>query len=459
MLGRRSTALLLVFVCTAAALALSGLPALARDTPAKPNVILISIDTLRASEMDLYGGRAKTPRMDQFARSGVWFTDFTANGSWTRPTFASMFTSLYPSTHGATRKRDPETGKEIWSKPLAPSFTTMAEIFKSNGYHTAAIGINPQCGPVNGFAQGFDEFHNDVDSDLKKRYPHWTGAEAMHAQFSRWLDQNRATNQPVFAWFHFMDPHAPYEPPASYARKWVGSYYPEAVKKKLGWVTGWTPAERKKLTPEDVKAIRGLYTAEVEYVDEYVGRVLDDLKRIGWYDKSIVIILADHGEEIFEHEQDPAPRRKLYAKTVGHGNAHYELLVRVPLMIHYPGAKPRKVTGIAADVDLLPTVMDLAQVHSPAEARFEGKSLVPAMKGRASLKNRIAFISTVPNNPGLWSMKTSKYKLIYHVKEGVAELYNYIADPGETRDLASKERKTVNRLLAILKQHMNRSQK
>lgn len=201
--------------------------------------------------------------------------------------------------------------------------------------------------------------------------------------------------------------------------------------KKLGWVTGWTPAERKKLTPEDIEAIRGLYTAEVEYVDESVGRLLDKLKELGWYDKSIVVILSDHGEEILEHDQDLPNQRKLYAKTVGHGNAHYDLLVRVPLMIHYPEVKPRKVTGIASDVDLLPTVMDLAGIHSPAAKGFEGQSLVATMKGRESLENRMAFIFTVPNNSELWSVKTATHKLIYHVREGVAELYNIISDPGE----------------------------
>lgn len=459
MCHQRSTSLLLVVLCLAASLLLLSASALAEAAPAKPNLILISIDTLRASELELYGGRAKTPRMSEFARNNVWFTDFTANGPWTRPTFASMFTSLYPSTHQADRKRDPETGKEIWSKPLAPSFTTMAEIFKSNGYHTAAISTNPQCGPGNGFGQGFDEFYTTPDKDIKERYPQWTGAEAMHAQFARWLDKNRSAKQPVFAWFHFMDPHAPYDPPASYGRKWVGSYYDDAVKKKVGWITGWTPAERKTLTSEDIKAIQGLYTAEVENVDVYVGRLLDDLKKMGWYDNSIVVILADHGEELFEHDQDPPERRKLYAKTVGHGNAHYDLLVRVPLMIHYPGVKPRKVTGIASDVDLLPTVMELTGVRSAASAKFEGESLVAAMKGQASLRDKVAFISTVPNNPELWTIRTATHKLIYHVKADVAELYDLVADPGETRDLAKKDPRTAAKLLEQLKQHMRRSEK
>lgn len=206
---RSNPFLSLIALCLLAVLVLSAVPVFAGAAPTRPNLILISIDTLRTSEMELYGGRAKTPRMQEFAKNGVWFTNYTANGPWTRPTFASMFTSLYPSTHKADRKRDPETGREIWSKPLDQSFTTMAEIFKSNGYRTAAIGTNPQCGPVNGFGQGFDAFCTTVDDDLKQRYPHWTGTEAMYAQFSRWLDKNRSSDQPVFAWFHFMDPHAP----------------------------------------------------------------------------------------------------------------------------------------------------------------------------------------------------------------------------------------------------------
>lgn len=426
------------------------------DGRAKPNVILISIDTLRAPQMDLYGGPAKTPRLDEFAKHAVWFPQYTANAPWTRPSFASLMTGLYPSTHKADRGRDPNTGAEVWSRPLADSFTTLAEILRGKGYHTAAIVTNKQCGPENGFRQGFDEFYTTIDADLKTLDPQWNSARAMYIQFSRWLDKNVRRHAPLFAWFHFMDPHAPYDPPAAYAKKQLGREYETALAKQLGHVTGWTPARRRTLTPEDVRAIRGLYTAEVEYVDKYVGLLLDKLKQVGLYDNSIVVIVADHGEDLFEHASSPLMQKGLYIKPVGHGNAHWEQLVRVPFMIHYPGVKPRKVTGIASHVDVTPTILDLAGVDSPAAQRFEGRSLVPAIQGRESLDDRLAFISTVPNNPPLWTVRSTAYKLVHHVKENVSELYDLKADPGEQHDLAKRRPEVAARLWAALKQHMAR---
>src|SRR5437762_1548033 len=303
-----------------------------RPKPSPPNVFLITIDTLRADHVHCYGyDKIQTPVLDALATDGIRFTQAFTPSPITNTSHTTILTGLLPSSHSVTD----------FAVPLASNHITWAELLKAKGYHTAAfIGavILDAKSLAPGLDRGFDFYDNFPEhSESKSR---WGRVErrgmdvVQHAE--TWLTAHPAG--PRFAWVHLYDPHDPYEPPAPYS---------EIYKDRL-------------------------YDGEIAYADSALGNFVQYLKKSGWYENSIIIVVGDHGEGLGEHHEET------------HGIFLYDSTTHVPLMIKLPRSRNagKTIEAQVRTMDILPTALDLASVAIPDG--LDGKSLTAYFSGNAS---------------------------------------------------------------------------
>ncbi len=350
----------------------------ARDAE-RPNVLVFMVDTLRADALGCYGYEKKTsPEIDAFAADAVRFEDCRAPSPWTKPSVASLFTSLYPTQHACVQTR------EI----LVPEAETLAEVLRSSGWRTAAFTDNPFVSPEFGLGQGFDHVDYVRPSVIANGtligkalfmlrllslvgepggVGHEAGRGAQHLVeqgLLPWLDAR--DEHPWFAYVHIMEPHLPYDPPRTDAESFGlprGTPYeaPPPYNGVLPFSVAPEPA------PEFVQRLRAQYDGEVRDASRWFGRTIDELKARGLYDNTIVVFVADHGEEL----------RGRGGWTHGH-SLHRELL-QVPLIMRAPdaqfhsGARGLTVRGGASLLDVFPTLLDLCDVVYP-RGRKEGRA-------------------------------------------------------------------------------------
>ena len=343
--------------------------------PAKatgPNVILIAVDTLRADYLQMYSAAAKayTPALDAFAKDSVLFKNTFAQSSWTKPSFGTIFTGRYPTSHGATTK----------SFGLDPNVETFPETLQAAGYYTQGFANNPNLHPTFGFDQGYVEYVDlgternwwaeysssklivyeiarKVKEKVNARLPAFLGGKRLNIrEYHRpaedvtdaglaWLDTNVAEGAPYFLFMHYMDPHDPFmdpdHPGRGYARSQMENPDPETYQQVF---------------------IRG-YIHAIEHLDTELGRLFDALKARGIYDDSVIVFTSDHGEEFHEHG------------GWWHGQTLYDEVIGVPLLIKLP---KNQIAGavnehMARLLDLAPTVLMLAGL-TPG-AHLQGQSL------------------------------------------------------------------------------------
>ena len=332
-------------------------PAGAGSGDLRPNVIVYLVDTLRADRVGVYSGtggiparpageRSLTPAVDAFAADGgVVFDEAIAQAPWTRPTVATLLTGLGPLAHGVTTLED----------RLADDALTLPEILRQAGYRTAAFSTNWHVTEATGMAQGFDDFIFLPDA---------IHSEAVERHVVRWLDEHREpagpAREPFFLYVHTLDPHAPYEPPADLRRRFAPEAPPDAGSRayleRIYAATGpGTAAERAEL----MAPIPALYDAEVAGADRGFGMLLDALRARGLYDDTLIVFLADHGEELGEHGH------------LGHGYDLYRETLHIPWIVRLPGGeRPGGRAHVAARVqqtDLLPTLLGALGVTAPAD--------------------------------------------------------------------------------------------
>jgi len=402
-----------------------------------PNVFILLIDTLRPDHLGCYGyDRNTSPEIDRLAGEGVVFRNVYAPSSWTLPSTASMFTSLYPQEHGAI---DTTTG-------MSSKVVTMAERLHGAGYATAGFSANYSfITAERGFARGFDHFElfvkegSDVSVpelnrtiELLDMFRKVTAADADELNLAAldWLDDREDTSRPVFIYLHYMDPHSPYEPPPPYDTV-LDPDYPGTVDGSIEMFKAVQRSELK-LTDRDRQHIIALYDGEIAFADSQVGTFVDGLDERRLLEDALVIVTSDHGEELFDH-----------GKT-GHGPTLYEEVIRVPLIMwqkefEQPGAT---VDPYASLVDLVPTVLDVCGIKNRGKMR--GRPLLPLGEAVgldtawAEVDEDRLFYShkraLVWNN---WKMITSADS---------RELYDLYADPHETTDLAGTRKKLAESL-------------
>jgi arylsulfatase A-like enzyme len=350
--------------------------------PEHPNLLLISIDTLRARDVGAYGyPRDTTPFLDEFARRGVLFENAITASVTTGPSHMSLFTGLYPVNHGL------RTGLD-WKLPGA---TTAAARLRAAGYQTAAFTEDGYIVRERGFGQGFSEYTENPGSE--RRGP--GDARVTFRQAERWLGRN--ARLPFFLFVHTYQVHSPYTPPPRYAKLFEGDGLPG---------------------PEDpvLHRARDDYDREIRYVDDLLRELLGRLHDSAAGDSTIVAIVSDHGEEFGEHGH------------FQHGGDVYEEVLRVPFVIVGPGVPAgRRVTDLVSLVDAMPTLLDLAGVSPPRD--LDGTSLVATLRDGTPLPERTLFAEARARrrwirpkvgetwNPPLVAVRSPGTKFIVHRPE------------------------------------------
>jgi len=339
-----------------AALGVAALPlACAPRGASRPNVVMIVVDTLRADRLGVYGNqRGLTPFLDKLAWQGTTFTNAYASSTWTIPSIASLFTSRYPSQHQVRE----------FGSVLSSDEVTLAGRLAAAGYATAGFTANPQLTAEHGYGSGFEFWQSFPSFKLP-------GPELRQACVA-WLDRtwSATTGRPVFLFLQFMEPHAPYEPPAAFRARLAvpEGTSPEAANDKLVKLL-W-----HELSEEELALLAALYDAEVAAVDAEIRALFDQLATRGVLTDAVVIVTADHGEELYEHRQ------------MLHGITLYNQALRVPLVMRVPGRPAGTVAANVSLLDVAPTV--LALIGRPGEPRFEGQSLVPLLDGQGDPRER-----------------------------------------------------------------------
>jgi arylsulfatase A-like enzyme len=363
-----------------------------RNAQLDANVVLVLIDTLRADHLPFYGyPRETAPFLAELAARGAVFENAFSSSSWTAPAAASLFTGLYPPQHGvvtgliATRrlqKKDPTV--EI--NRLPERLTTLGEVMKRAGYRTFGLSNNANIRGELGFAQGFDRF----------RYFHsaQAGAPEVTAAVKEWAAELGRGGK-YFLYLHYMDTHAPYDERAPW------------------YVPGRTRKERRLAA----------YDSEIRYVDEH----LKELYRVlGWREDTLLVVLADHGEEFREHGRD------------WHGNTLYAEVLRIPLLVHFPAQiRAQRVADNVSIVDVLPTLEGFLGL--PPDTSRAGVSLLGRLQGQA-LPERPLY-AHLYRQAGLWGA-TEELRLRalildnwkYLNGSSGEELYDMRADPEETNN-------------------------
>jgi arylsulfatase A-like enzyme len=403
----------------ACALALSGACSSPDRSGAPPrNLLLVSVDTLRADHVSAYGyERETTPNIDAFAAESVLFERAYSHISSTVPAFASVMTSKYPHHHGVI---------ETYNFALGRDENTMAERLAAAGLRTAAfIGIGILM-PRKGLGQGFETY--SVAPFEERNY--WRPAAQVTDDALAWLRANR--DHPFFLWVHYFEPHQPYDiVPAEYLERFRSAAAPQTL-------------EALKTTPavyERRRQIIDRYDGALAWVDHQVGRLLRGLEEHGLRDRTMIVFTADHGEGLGEHGLH------------GHVLQIYEPLVHVPLVVHVPGNVPGRVSRNVEHVDVLPTVLHKLGVEGAAS--LDGRVLPLDGAAHAS---RDAFAETWVQGKGRKVMiNDGRWKLILSdpgFGNGTRELYDLGADPLELDDVAAREPERAAELEARLRAWM-----
>ena len=393
---------------------LAGLLAVAAcDRAPRLNVLIVTLDTTRADHLGAYGYEAiETPAIDRLAAEGALFTSAFTPVPITLPSHTTIMTGTYPQYHGV---RDNDNFVD-------DSVETLAEVLAARGYRTAAfVSAYPLHQQFN-LAQGFEVYDDEFESDdwrfLKLPFHEQfffderAGGGTTHAAL-QWLDGlGPAPSDPFFLWVHYFDPHANYHPPA----------------------------------PFDEIYAHSPYDGEIANVDRALGRLIESLRATGQLDRTVFVLTADHGESLDDHGE------------LTHALLLYDATLHVPLIIRAPGVKRARIEATARTLDVLPTVLDLLAIPTPAAV--QGRSLRPLLEGRADLPEREVYHeSPYTFSKYGWSMlrayRWGDFKLI---EEPRPELYAWRSDRREAEDLAPAEperidglRRSLYRLLAETK--------
>jgi len=392
------------------------------DPARPPNVLLISIDTLRHDHLSCYGyERATSPAIDRIAREGALFERHISSSSWTLPAHAAIFTGLFDSGHGCTDV----------DKALEPRHTTIAERFQDNGYSTAGFFAGPFLHPAFGFGQGFDRYADctsygaaldaadPIDwakDDSTRRASHEDIANPRTFDaFQSWFRER--DEKPFFAFVHLWDVHYDFTPPPPFDRMFDPEYE--------GWVNGrdffFDERIGPKMDARDLEHLIALYDGEIAWTDTFIEKIRVELERAGVLDDTVIVLTSDHGTEFFEHGWK------------GHRTTLYDEVIRVPLVVRYPKAVPAgtRVAAQTRSVDIAPTLVELCGLEPLRDV--SGSSLValfgdPVARGNTG-KQAVSELDSVGRS--LLSIREQEWKVIGNRANSTLSAFDLAADPHE----------------------------
>jgi choline-sulfatase len=362
----------------------------------KPNVLIITIDTLRADHLGCYGFPvARTPVIDRVASEGVRCADAVSAAPITMPAHSSIFTGLFPPAHGV---------RDNGAYALGEGAVTLAERLHGAGYTTHAFVSALVLNRRYNLNQGFETYDDDLwaEDDPKLFMIRERRAPKTTDRFLRWFDEwhRGEKRKPFFTWIHFFDPHQPYH-----------------------------------ASPTDSALSVSPYDAEISGVDRQIGRIIDTLKRDGTLDDTLLIITADHGESLGEHGE------KTHAVFV------YDATVRIPLIVRYPRLfQPRVYDAPIRSVDITPTVLEVLGLSGAKE--MDGRGLLEPLRGKESPPALPQYSESLLSEIGfgmapLYSLRDGGYK---YIRAPRPELYDLHKDPHELRNLVAELPRVASRL-------------
>jgi arylsulfatase A-like enzyme len=383
-----------------------------RGALASANVMLVVLDAASAKHFGCYGyPRRTTPELDRIASEGVVFEEAFTPAAYTLAAMASVWTSQYADQHQTLDPRRPTYGRARLVLP---------ELLLANGVHTAGFVANSMAGPAFGFDRGFAEFR-EVYADLGRR------AAAFRQVLPDWLAAN--TQRRFFAYVHYREPHFPYDPEPPFDTLFgPDGPIPPELRGDRQWF-GAVDNRRLRISQEEVAHAERLYDGNLAYVDAELGFLRRTLEQQGLWDRTVLIVTADHGEAFWEHEH------------IGHSVQLYEPILRIPLIVRLPsGSGPAGVRrrGLADLVDLAPTIADVFGLLGKAGAReaFQGRSLLAMMLGGPG---KPAVLSRTVAHAPSHALRDRTHKLIDAAGKRPDELYDLASDPGERHNLAGSD--------------------
>jgi arylsulfatase A-like enzyme len=422
----------------------------------RPNIIIYLVDTLRADRLSCYGYRRPiSPEIHAFAEGAVMFENALAQSSWTRTSVASLFTGLLPIQHGVNQREDAMSDEAL----------TLAEMLQATGYRTVGLVTNGNVGRQFGFSQGFDEY---ILLGEHREGPRLHSlSDEVNEETLKWLEQHRQS-QPLFLYIHTIDPHAPYAPPPEYRRRLAPDvvepelsaqelqalfelrrefsprFGPHVVDAKMGSILWMQALARRALgvTETLIRDLGSLYDGEVAFNDESFGTLLDQLRRLGLFENSIILFLSDHGEEFYEHG------------GWEHGTTLYDEQLRIPLVVRFPsdsGIAASRVSTVAQHVDVLPTILDYLDL---GDHSLPGTSLIRGTP--PDLKAVFSHLSLDARKAS--SLVEGSWKLVAWSDTAPSfELFDRSADPGERVNLFEVDAVRSGYLLSLLESHLQES--
>ncbi len=422
-----------------------------RQTAAdRPNVILVTLDTVRWDHVSVSGyARRTTPNLERMAASATVYANAIASSNTTLSTHASIFTGLNPSRHGG----HPDPAQQL-SLPISTRVRTLAEILADRGYRTVAVAANiSSLGPEYGFARGFSNYDlHWMVQPFSRTVPYllrqglrdaavevlrpvraddvFADAAMVNRGAIGYLRWAARTGERFFLFLNYMDAHAPYLPRPPFDTRYAGrdpgfrwNQYARLISEVQGHVRPIRPGERDHMESQ--------YDGAIAYLDQQLGSLFDTLRALNLYDSSLVVVTSDHGEGFGEQS------------VIGHGTSLYQHQLHVPLIVKYPGAPtPGVVNTLVSSVDLLPTILDTAGI--PIPARLDGATLRAIEHAQDRWVSAESFGSDLAGHARPDGQATEvalfhgNLKLVRNLTTGRRQVFDLRADPLEAVDLAGR---------------------
>jgi arylsulfatase A-like enzyme len=426
----------------------SGAPRTGARPDARPDVLLLTIDTLRADHLSAWGyARETSPNLDRMASEGVRFERAQVQWPKTAPSFASMFTATYPKDNGVVRRV---------GMPISCRLRLLAEEMRELGYQTHAVVANGALAKEFFFDQGFDSYEEAWKTGGSDT-PEPTGARRITDLALARVDRLEP-GRPAFLWIHYIDPHAPYRPPRPWRDLFQGDPHFRA-----GETVPVDRSARRRFVGAigrsqvvdggtDRAFYVARYDAEIRYVDAEVGRLIAGLEQRGRWQRMLSVMTSDHGESLGEHRY-----------YFGHGMLAYQTCLHVPFVVRYPGVlAPRTDPSPVELLHLAPTILELAGAPLRDGRWGQGRSLAPRLRGEASGDATLAFSEAGYASDRMWlrAVYDGRFKLVFapSVKDqrkmgrqgNAYALFDLAEDPGERRDVGEIRAAERERLRAAL---------